>query len=129
MAKAEKPPMASASSKMGGLALFVPLLGPVTLAAASYAAWKIHWALLLKEFFTGPGRGSRICMLLFAVFNWKNLPFAWTVRPSHSLSTIHRHRAPCYSRVLRPCARFPVHANGHVSPRAASSTPYTITTS
>lgn len=102
MGKAEKPPMASASSKMGGLALFVPLLGPVTLAAASYAAWKIHWTLLLKEFFTGPGRGSRICMLLFAVFNWKNMPFAWTVRHPLSVLTICRHSTSCRDGVSRP---------------------------
>ena len=80
MTKPSKPPMASASSKTGGLALFVPIIGPVTVAAAGYAAWKIHWAVLLKEFFTGPGRVSRILMLLFAIFNWKNMPFAWTVR-------------------------------------------------
>lgn len=118
--------MASASSKMGGLALFVPLLGPVTLAAASYAAWKIHWAVLLKEFFTGPGRGSRICMLLFAVFNWKNMPFAWTVRSRH----------PPKSNLLRQCARplkGPAPAFSRkltvASLRAESSTPSTITTS
>lgn len=80
MTKSDKPPMASASSKTGGLALFVPILGPVTVAAAGYAAWKTHWAVLVKEFFTGPGRVSRILMVLFAIFNWKNMPFAWTVR-------------------------------------------------
>ena len=80
MAKADKPPMASASSKMSSLALFVPLVGPAAIAAAGYAALRVNWAVLLKEFFTGPGRVSRILMLLFAIFNWKNMPFMWTVR-------------------------------------------------
>ena len=27
----------------------------------------------------GPGRTSRILLLVFVFFNWKNMPFAWTV--------------------------------------------------
>lgn len=98
MTKPNKSPMASASSKTGGLALFVPILGPLTLAAAGYAAWKLHWAALLKEFFTGPGRVSRILMLLFAIFNWKNMPFAWTVRTDSPFPSV----TPEDSRRTRP---------------------------
>lgn len=71
--------MASASSKVGGLTFAVHLLAPLALGSAGYAAWRVNWPMLTRSFLTGPGRTSRLLLLLFVVFNWKNLPFAWTV--------------------------------------------------
>lgn len=71
--------MASASSKVGGLAVAIRVIVPVALGSAGYAAYKVNWPVAIHNFLTGPGRTSRIALLLFVVFNWKNLPFAWTV--------------------------------------------------
>lgn len=72
--------MASASSKAGGLAVAVRIFVPVAVGSAGYAAWRVNWPVVTKSFLTGPGRTSRILLLLFVIFNWKNMPFAWTVR-------------------------------------------------
>ncbi|PHH62974.1 hypothetical protein CDD81_6399 [Ophiocordyceps australis] len=77
--------MASAASKMGGFTLIVRLLPPLALGSAGYAAWRINWAALIKSFVTGPGRTSRISLLLFLLLNWKNLPFAWTSRVFYAM--------------------------------------------
>ncbi len=71
--------MASASSKVGGLTAAVRVLTPLAVGSAGYAAYRINWAVAVRKFLTGPGRTSRILLLLFVAFNWKNLPFAWTV--------------------------------------------------
>ncbi|KAF5127444.1 hypothetical protein E5D57_008376 [Metarhizium anisopliae] len=71
--------MASASSKVGGLAVAIRVIVPVALGSAGYVAYKINWSAAIQNFLTGPGRSSRILLLLFVVLNWKNLPFAWTV--------------------------------------------------
>ncbi|KAG5973435.1 hypothetical protein E4U55_000568 [Claviceps digitariae] len=70
--------MASASSKVGGLAVAIRVIVPLAVGSAGYAAYRINWARAIHAFATGPGRTSRILLLLFVVFNWKNLPFAWT---------------------------------------------------
>lgn len=73
--------MASALSKMGGaLGLVVPVFAPLAIGSVGYAAWRTNWPVLVQSFLTGPGRTSRILLLLFVIFNWKNMPFAWTVR-------------------------------------------------
>lgn len=76
--------MASASSKLGGLAFAIRIIVPLAVGSAGYAAYKVDWTRAIHDFATGPGRTSRILLLLFVVFNWKNLPFAWTVRRSQS---------------------------------------------
>lgn len=69
--------MASASAKTatGGLHLILPVFLPVGASALAYAAYKINWI----NFFTGPGRYSRLALLLFVIANWKSMPFVWTV--------------------------------------------------
>ncbi|KAI3553402.1 hypothetical protein CABS01_11983 [Colletotrichum abscissum] len=60
----------------------------IRLAGASglaYAAYKIHWRIVLASFFTGPGKFSRILMLIFALLNLKNMPFVWTYRVWHAI--------------------------------------------
>ena len=71
--------MASGIGKMGALSLVVPVIAPAALGSLGYAAWRIDWSTAIRNFVTGPGRTSRIMLLLFVVFNWKNMPFAWTV--------------------------------------------------
>jgi hypothetical protein len=71
--------MASAAGKMTRLSVLVPMLAPVVIGSAGYAAWRLNWETALRSFFTGPGRSSRIALLLFIIFNWKNMPLAWTV--------------------------------------------------
>ena len=66
--------MASASSKVGGLTVAVRVLTPLAIGSAGYAAYRIKWAIAIKKFLTGPGRTSRILLLLFVASNWKNLP-------------------------------------------------------
>ncbi|KAG5916359.1 hypothetical protein E4U42_007689 [Claviceps africana] len=77
--------MASASSKMGGLAVAVRVVVPLAIGSAGYAAYRVNWATAIHAFATGPGRTSRILLLLFVVFNWKNLPFAWTYRVFYAI--------------------------------------------
>ena len=71
--------MAGANKKMFGLSHVVPVIMPLALGSAGYAAYRVNWGPLIKAFLTGPGRTSRILLLLFVVFNWKSMPFAWTV--------------------------------------------------
>ncbi|XP_044717146.1 thioesterase-like superfamily domain-containing protein [Hirsutella rhossiliensis] len=77
--------MASASSKVGGVTLAVRLFTPLALGSAGYAAWRVNWPVLVRSFLTGPGRTSRVLLLLFAALNWKNLPFAWTYRVFYAI--------------------------------------------
>lgn len=71
--------MASSAGKMSALSLVVPVFAPVAIGSLGYAAWRVDWSELVMSFLTGPGRTSRILLVLFVVFNWKNMPFAWTV--------------------------------------------------
>ncbi|KHN96540.1 capsule polysaccharide biosynthesis protein [Metarhizium album ARSEF 1941] len=77
--------MASASSKVGGLAVAIRVVVPVALGSAGYAAYKINWRAAMHRFVTGPGRSSRILLLLFVVLNWKNMPLAWTYRVFYAI--------------------------------------------
>jgi hypothetical protein len=94
--------MASASSKAGGLAVAIRVIVPVALGSAGYAAYKINWPEAIRNFLTGPGRTSRIALLLFAVFNWKNLPLAWTVRqrPNMTFDCMHSSNKCAQYRVF-----------------------------
>jgi hypothetical protein len=74
--------MASAravTARAGGMSLIGPVFLPAAFAGITYAAWTVQWRAVLRRFFTGPGRNSRVLMLLFAILNWKNMPLAWTV--------------------------------------------------
>ncbi|SPO06721.1 uncharacterized protein DNG_09415 [Cephalotrichum gorgonifer] len=95
MTEAKRPAAKPSASSKIGFWLMVPIIGPIAAAGAGYAAWKTNWQLLLKEFFTGPGRLSRILLLLFTVLNWKNMPFAWTARIFYPIYYHHYlRRAP-----------------------------------
>ncbi|PFH62193.1 hypothetical protein XA68_14734 [Ophiocordyceps unilateralis] len=72
--------MASASSKAGGLAVAVKVLVPLAVGSAGYAACRIDWRVAVRSFFTGPGRTSRMLLLLFVVSSWKSMPLVWTYR-------------------------------------------------
>jgi hypothetical protein len=50
------------------------------LPLCAYTAYKFDMAEMLRAFCTGPGSYSRIFAVAVLVFNWKSLPFAWTVR-------------------------------------------------
>lgn len=70
--------------RVGNLGLLLPIGIPTTLAAVAYAGhWALHfdWKSWLNEFVSGPGRNSRILLVIFLVLNWKSLPLGWTVRP------------------------------------------------
>lgn len=75
---------------------------PVVVGSAGYGLWRVQWREAIRAFLTGPGRTSRILLLIFALLNLKNLPFAWTVR----LSLRQSLRAPpanaCQYRIFYP---------------------------
>jgi len=57
-----------------------------TLVSAGYAGKALLRAdvrLMTKRFLTGPGRTSRILLVLFILTNLKSMPLAWTVHASH----------------------------------------------
>ncbi|PNY29931.1 Uncharacterized protein TCAP_00154, partial [Tolypocladium capitatum] len=95
--------MASASSKAGGLAIAVRILTPLAVGSAGYAAWRVNWPVVARSFLTGSGRTSRILLLLFVIFNWKNLPFVWTYRV---FNAIIYHNVVRKSPQLTPRALF-----------------------
>jgi hypothetical protein len=72
------------TSRTGGLSLVGPVFLPAAIGFAAYTALKINWNVALRNFLLGPGRNSRILLILFAVLNWKCLPLAWTVRKHDS---------------------------------------------
>lgn len=63
---------------------------PLVLGSAGYAASRIDWPTAVRNFATGPGRTSRILLLLFVIFNMKTVPFVWTVCtfPLRSIETL-----------------------------------------
>ncbi|KAK7431760.1 hypothetical protein QQZ08_001700 [Neonectria magnoliae] len=77
--------MASAAKKLPGLSLVVPVFAPIAVGSMGYAAWRVNWIPLMQSFLTGPGRMSRILLLLFVLLNWKNMPFAWTYRVFYTI--------------------------------------------
>ncbi|KAG9249918.1 capsule polysaccharide biosynthesis protein [Emericellopsis atlantica] len=94
--------MASASSRVDAFALFVPVVVPLILGGGGYAAYKVDWKMAITHFLTGPGRTSRILLLFFCWFNWKNLPFAWTFRVFYTIMYHHfiRKSPPLGPRAL-----------------------------
>ncbi|KAF4981620.1 hypothetical protein FZEAL_2632 [Fusarium zealandicum] len=103
--------MASAAKKLPGLSLVVPFFAPIVIGSAGYAAYRVNWIALIKAFLMGPGRTSRILLLLFVVFNWKNMPLAWTYRVFYS---IFYHSFVRKSPKLGPKALFkPIISSSH----------------
>lgn len=81
---------------VGTLSLFFPVFIPAATAGLVYAGHRatyLNWRAILTEFLTGPGRTSRILLLLFLGLNWKSLPLGWTVRIFHSF-IFHFARRP-----------------------------------
>ncbi|KAL6857652.1 hypothetical protein ACO1O0_005093 [Amphichorda felina] len=70
---------------MDAFAMLAPVFIPATVGGAGYLAYKINWLNAAKDFLTGPGRTSRILLLVFVFFNWKNMPFAWTYRVFYTI--------------------------------------------
>ncbi|KAK0755045.1 hypothetical protein B0T18DRAFT_315201 [Schizothecium vesticola] len=90
--------------RVGNLNLLLPIGIPTTLAGLAYAGhWALHfdWKSWLKEFLSGPGRTSRILLVIFLALNWKSLPLGWTFRILSSF-TYHyaRPRPPLPPRAL-----------------------------
>ncbi|KAK0619206.1 hypothetical protein B0T14DRAFT_429376 [Immersiella caudata] len=76
--------MASAVGKFG---TFFPVLAPAAAAGAVYGGHRIlqsDWKVWLHRFVSGPGRTSRILLILFVILNWKSMPLGWTFRVFHS---------------------------------------------
>lgn len=67
------------ASSAGAVQRFTRVAGPVLVPAIAYGAYKADLGLQLKNFLTGPGKWSRLFALAVLLFNWKSLPFAWTV--------------------------------------------------
>ncbi|KAL8423794.1 hypothetical protein RB596_003854 [Gaeumannomyces avenae] len=89
---------------VGSAGLLVPVFAPLTALTLAYTGHqlsKLNWMSIIYNFLTGPGRVSRITLLIFLVMNRKNLPFAWTTRV---LASLLRHaairRSPGPPRVL-----------------------------
>lgn len=85
--------MASANA----LAYLLPLAMGSAGAASLSLAHVVDWKTMVKNFATGPGRTSRILLMVFVVVNWKNMPFVWTVchtrfslMPFAPTKTLHR---------------------------------------
>lgn len=119
--------MASANNRVDAFALLAPVVLPVTLGGAGYAAWKVNWKQAVKAFLTGPGRTSRIILLLFVVFNRKNMPFMWTVSlaPSQAKTPLEKtdlYRSPSTGSSTASCATTSS-ARRRSSARARSSSP------
>ncbi|KAJ1326213.1 thioesterase family protein [Microdochium nivale] len=68
------------ASSAGAVQRFTRVAGPVLVPAIAYGAYKANLGLQLKNFLTGPGKWSRLFALAVLLFNWKSLPFAWTIR-------------------------------------------------
>ncbi|KAK2608922.1 hypothetical protein QQS21_002498 [Conoideocrella luteorostrata] len=71
---------AATSSRASILTVAVYLFLLAVAGVAGYGALHVNWEYVL----TGPGRNSRILLLVFVLFNWKALPFAWTYRVFHA---------------------------------------------
>lgn len=78
--------MASAAGRVGGstsnIGLLMPVVGVVGLASVVLAgrrAMHVDWKDFAVRFLTGPGRTSRILLLIYVLLNTKSLPGAWTV--------------------------------------------------
>lgn len=65
---------------------------PLVLGSAGYAASRVDWQTAVRAFLTGPGRTSRILLLIFVLFNMKNMPFVWTVSDSDPDAPFHARK-------------------------------------
>jgi len=71
------------ASAVASARTLVPAFGIASLATTAYytnKAARSDWRKHLRDYFTGPGRISRILLLFLVLTNLKSLPFAWTVR-------------------------------------------------
>ena len=95
--------MASGANRVDAFALLGTVALPLTVGGAGYAAWRTNWNELIKAFLTGPGRTSRILLVLFIIFNRKSMPFMWTVRvpPSEQSSRMPLLRLTCVYQQFR----------------------------
>ncbi|KAL2885005.1 capsule polysaccharide biosynthesis protein [Ceratocystis lukuohia] len=99
------PPLQQKTQAVNGIALVIKaarLILPVVVAGVGYAAWTINWVSLIRHFFLGPGKWSRMALLGFGLMNWKSLPLMWTYRVwkgiiMHSWA---RSVPPCTPRML-----------------------------
>lgn len=59
-----------------------PVLLPAATASLAYGVYNGRGAMIdyILAFVTGPGRNSRLLALALVLYNWKSLPFMWTVR-------------------------------------------------
>ena len=83
--------MASSFGFMGPLSKIAkPVLLPVATASLAYGAYNGRGAMIdyILAFATGPGRNSRLLALAIVLFNWKSLPFMWTVRDPRPLASL-----------------------------------------
>ncbi|KAK1825815.1 hypothetical protein QBC39DRAFT_377072 [Podospora conica] len=102
--------------RTGNVMLLLPIGMSTTLAGLAYAGhWALHfdWKSWLEEFISGPGRNSRILLVLFLVLNWKSLPLGWTFR---ILSSFAYH-------YLRPPVALPPRALFHYAITASRTSP------
>lgn len=77
--------MASASTKAGGLAGAIKVVVPLAVGSVGYAAYRVDWRVALRNFFRGPGRNSRVMLLLFVLCSWKSMPLTWTYRVFYTI--------------------------------------------
>lgn len=69
-------------ASVGTLTLLYSVMIPAIGAGVSYVGYKAATTDLRKAlitFVTGPGRTSRILLLVFFLTNWKSTPLSWTV--------------------------------------------------
>ena len=79
---------------------------PAIIPALTYGAIKLNVADVVKEFFLGPGKYSRILAVCLVWYNWKSLPFSWTVCqtptvPTRSCMLIFATKTPVANIVAR----------------------------
>lgn len=90
----------AAAQKALGAVLRSPLLVPLLTGTTGFAAWKYDWSRQVRAFVTGPGRLTRILLLLSILLNWKSLPFAWTVSLTFPSASTNRYLLSAQYRVF-----------------------------
>lgn len=89
--------MASAAGRGGSTSnvdLIVPVVSVAGIASAVFAgrrAMRVDWKDFTVRFFTGPGRISRILLLIYVLLNTKSLPGVWTVRKASLPVSFSQH--------------------------------------
>ena len=64
---------------VGVVKAVIQLVSLSVVSAAGYGITRPAMREYVKAFFTGPGKWTRITLLLLALQNWKSMPMAWTV--------------------------------------------------